>query len=82
MILTRAWRTRTAFARLGPGTNPDRSRLDEDAMMSNAFKLMGRRMCGWAWTAALRVLSSMVSNSADTEVCMGHTIGEVVSPMM
>ncbi|WVZ99537.1 LOW QUALITY PROTEIN: hypothetical protein U9M48_044815, partial [Paspalum notatum var. saurae] len=54
----------------GSSNSPDRSRLGEEAMRSNAFRLLGRRMRSWARTAALPVLPSVVSDGADTEVCM------------
>lgn len=38
-------------------------------MMSNAFRLLSRRMCGWTWTAAA-FFSRQVSEGADAEVCM------------
>ena len=50
-------------------------------MMSNAFRLLWRRMSGCAWTAALPVFWSVVSDGADTEVCIGHAIREARSPV-
>nr|CAB3470626.1 unnamed protein product [Digitaria exilis] len=50
----------------GSSKSPVRLRLGEDAMMSNAFRLLGRR----PWTTVLPVLSSVVNEGAETEVCM------------
>nr|CAB3468141.1 unnamed protein product [Digitaria exilis] len=57
----------------GSSKSPVRLRLGEDAMMSNAFRLLGRRMRGGPWTTVLPVLSSVVNEGAETEEATDET---------